>query len=75
MIVVQKLNENTEFVEIGRVKDGEIIEGKEALTAIDDEEVWTTWSWRRLEMRFNGPIVVASRVHLVDDPVDDVESS
>jgi hypothetical protein len=67
MIVVQELTDDLEYVEIGRVEDGEIIEGKDVLTAIDDEEVWTEYDAHDLERRFDGP-------HCVATEVDDGES-
>jgi hypothetical protein len=67
MIVVQELTDDIEFIEIGRVKNGEIIEGRDELLTIDEERVWTEYPPNRLEIRFNGPIVVATEVDDSDD--------
>jgi hypothetical protein len=67
MIVVQELTDDIEFIEIGRVKNGEIIEGRDELLTIDDERVWTEYPAKRLEGRFNGPLVVATEVDDSDD--------
>jgi hypothetical protein len=68
MIVVQELTDDLEYVEIGRIERGEITEGEDVLTAIDDEEVWTQYDADELERRFDGPHCVATEV---DDDEDD----
>jgi hypothetical protein len=65
-VVVQRLTEESEFEEVGRVDDGEIIAGEDALTAIDREHVWTSYSEEELADRFNGPRVMAA-IRPMDD--------
>jgi hypothetical protein len=65
MIIVERLTDDLEVVEVGRIEDGEITQGEEELLSIDYEEVWTEYDPQRLEGRFNGPIVFAIEV---DDP-------
>jgi len=71
MIVVEELTDDVEFIEIGRIVDGKITEGKERLTGIDDEEVWTEYDAQDLERRFDGPLVVATEV--ADEEQEDTE--
>lgn len=59
-VVVQRLTDENEFEEIGRVEDGEITAGEDALTAIDSESVWTGMTPDELTARFNGPRVMAA---------------
>jgi len=62
MIVVQRLTDDNEFEELGRVRDGEIITGEKRLTIVDSKDVWTDMSEEELSFRFNGPHIVASIV-------------
>ena len=59
-VVVQRLTDENQFEEVGRVEDGEITAGEDALTAIDDESVWTGMSPDELTARFDGPRVMAA---------------
>ena len=59
-VVVQRLTDESTFEEVGRVEDGEITAGEDALTAIDREEVWTGMSPDELTARFDGPYIMAA---------------
>lgn len=61
-VVVQELTDDDEFREVGRVDDGEIVDGAEELEAIDDREVWETSDPAELQARFDGPYVIAGVV-------------
>ena len=59
-VVVQELTDANEYEEVGRVEDGEITAGEDALTAIDREEVWTGMTPDELTARFDGPYIMAA---------------
>ena len=59
-VIVQRLTDESTFEEVGRVEDGEITAGEDALTAIDREEVWTGMSPDELTARFDGPYIMAA---------------
>jgi len=61
-VIVQELTDESKFEEIGRIKDGEITAGKDALTAIDTASVWEGLSPGELTARFDGPRIMASVV-------------
>ena len=71
MIVIQRLNEDTEYQEVGRIQDGEIVQGEDNLLALDEREVWEESSEARLLDLFSGPYVMAGYVEESDDLTKD----
>jgi len=71
MIIVQRLNENTEYEPIGRVADGRIIDGEEKLCEIAEKDVWINSPPERLLALFSGPRIIAGQVF----PEDQTKSS
>lgn len=66
-VAVQRLTDDNTFETIGRVDDGEILEGEDELLAIDDAETWERLSDEELADRFNGPHIIAG---ILDDEAD-----
>lgn len=58
-VIVQRLTDDSEFEEIGRIDNGEIVEGEDALTNIDSQAVWEGMSEGELASRFSGPRIMA----------------
>lgn len=58
-VVVQEITDDGDFKKVGRVEDGEIVDGADALESIDDAEVWEKSDPEELAARFDGPYVIA----------------
>lgn len=72
-ITVYQLTDENDFEPVGRVEDGAIVAGEDALTAIERRDVWENMAPERLAARFNGPRVLAT---ITDDgSVEDGETT
>ena len=67
-VIVQRLTDDDTFEEIGRVEEGEIVAGEDALTAIDSQAVWEGMDEGELAARFSGPRIMAG---ITSDDGDD----